>query len=258
MTKTLNEEAIERHKQALIEPAATLYAVQKVYGDQAKAKSMAAYGRLLDAHMLATGVLASGLLRINGAVTEGDQISFERDALFAAFVIGLEPCEGAISEARYLQAHAMLRQELEILAQLKAVGANRRKPNGAPNVAALEQSLGRLYGGLSAAAHVSRHDIVQSATAWDGEVDDLPGPTNMTRYFPETNEGLARRSYALHIYMIIRLVEELSVDLSFRHKSAAFTAAENEALNLAIDLMAAEGMLEVVVDAGFNADTYKE
>jgi hypothetical protein len=218
---------------------------------------MAAYGRLIDAHMLVTGVLASGLLRINGAVIGGDQTAFERDALFAAFVIGLEPCERAIAEARYLQAHALLRQELEILAQLKAVGANRRKPNSAPNVAALEQSLGRLYGGLSAAAHVSRHDIVQSATAWDGEMDDLPGPTNMTRYFPETDEGLARRSYALHIYMILRLVEELSVDLGSRHHSAAFTEAENEALNLAVDLMTAEGMLEVVLDTGFNPDSDK-
>lgn len=257
MAETLNEEAIERHKQVLIEPAATLYAVQKVFGDQAKAKAMAAYGRLIDAHMLATGVLASGLLRINGAVVEGDQTAFERDALFAAFVIGLEPCERAIAEARYLQAHAMLRQELEILAQLKAVGANRRKPNSAPNVAALEQSLARLYGGLSAAAHVSRHDIVQSATAWDGEMDGLPGPTNMTRYFPETDAGLARRSYALHTYMILRLVEELSVDLGSRHQSAAFTDAENEALTLAIDLMAAEGMLEIVADTDFNADMDK-
>lgn len=84
MAKTLDEDAIERHKEALIEPAATLYAVQKVFGDQAKAKSMAAYGRLIDAHMLATGVLASGILRINGAVVEGDQTTFERDALFAA------------------------------------------------------------------------------------------------------------------------------------------------------------------------------
>ncbi|MDH4993165.1 hypothetical protein QEZ48_20320 [Aquamicrobium lusatiense] len=72
MAKTLNEEAIERHQEALIQPAATLYAVQKVFGEQAKAKSMAAYGRLIDAHMIVTGVLASGILRINGAVVEGD------------------------------------------------------------------------------------------------------------------------------------------------------------------------------------------
>ncbi|MGY4497833.1 hypothetical protein ACVWYH_001760 [Bradyrhizobium sp. GM24.11] len=246
MIETLNDEAIERHKQALIEPAATLYAVQKVYGDQAKAKAMVAFGRLIDAHMLVTGVLASGLLRINGAIVEGDQTSFERDALFAAFVIGLEPCERAIAEARYLQAHAMLRQELEILAQLKAVRANRRKLNGAPNIAALEQSLARLYGGLSAAAHVSQHHIVQSATSWDGEMENLPGPTNLTRYFPETDVGLARRSYALHIYMVLRLVEELSIDLASRYDRAAFTVSENEALNLAIELMIAEGMLELI------------
>lgn len=246
MTDALNEEAIERHKQELIEQAATLYAVQKVYGDQAKAKSMAVYGRLIDAHLLVTGVLASGLLRINGTVVEGERTAFERDALFAAFVIGMAPCETAIAEARYLQAHAMLRQELEILAQLKAVHANRRKLNGAPNIAALEQSLARLYGGLSAAAHVSQHDIVQSATEWDGEMDGLPGPTNLTRYFPETDEGLARRSYALHIYMVVRLIEELSVDLATRYDNARFTESETEALGLAIDLMVAEGMLELV------------
>ncbi|WP_292619493.1 hypothetical protein [Mesorhizobium sp.] len=55
--------------------------------------------------------------------------------------------------------------------------------------------------------------------------------------------------------MIIRLVEELSADLSARHKSAAFTDAENKALNFAIDLMAAEGMLEIVTDADSNSNT---
>jgi hypothetical protein len=50
MTETFNEEAIDRHKKELIEPAATLCAVQKVYEDQAKVKAMAGYGRLIDAH----------------------------------------------------------------------------------------------------------------------------------------------------------------------------------------------------------------
>jgi hypothetical protein len=31
-------------------------------------------------------------------------------------------------------------------------------------------------------------------------MENLPGPTGMTRYFPETDDGLARRSFALHIY----------------------------------------------------------
>ncbi|MFD2029807.1 hypothetical protein ACFSKM_04845 [Ancylobacter dichloromethanicus] len=132
MTDALNEEAIEPHKQELIEQAATLYAVQKVYGDQAKAKSMAVYGRLIDAHLLVTGVLASGLLRINGTVVEGERTAFERDALFAAFVIGMAPCETAIAEARYLQAHAMLRQELEILARAQGSSCKPAKTQWRP------------------------------------------------------------------------------------------------------------------------------
>jgi len=77
-------------------------------------------------------------------------------------------------------------------------------------------------------------------------MDDLPGPTNLTRYFPETDEGLARRSYALHIYMILRLIEEMSVDLAARYDNACFTRSETEAVGLAVDLMVAEGMLELV------------
>ena len=80
---------------------------------------------------------------------------------------------------------------MEILAQLKAVREGRRKPNGSPNVMALEKSLRRLYGDLTAAAHVSRHDIVESATAWRGRWRIFRGPTAMTRYFPETDAGLA-------------------------------------------------------------------
>lgn len=50
----------------------------------------------------------------------------------------------------------------------------------------------------------------------------------------------------LHIYMIIRLVEELSLDLARRYEGARITAPENEAINLAVDLMISEGMLELV------------
>ncbi|MBX9773832.1 MAG: hypothetical protein K2Y71_05415 [Xanthobacteraceae bacterium] len=160
-----DDESIEEHKQALIHPAAMLYGVQKMFGDQARAKAKQAYGKLIDAHLLVAGVLGAGLLRTNGVVTPATATSEERNALFAGFVIGLYACESAIEEARYLQAHALLRQEMEILAQLKAVREGRRKPNGSLNVTALEKSLRQLYGDLTAAAHVSRRDVVESVTA---------------------------------------------------------------------------------------------
>lgn len=84
---------------------------------------------------------------------------------------------------------------------------------------------------ISALQHMRRDDVVESVTAWDGPMESLPGPTAMTRYFPETDAGLARRSFALHITMIIHLIEELSLDYDERHPDHAFTDRERAALN---------------------------
>lgn len=238
------EAALEAHKGELIKSAATLYAVQETRGDGVREQSKASYRRLVDAHLLITGVLASGLLRINGKITPITNASEERDALFAAFVIGMTVCECAIEEGRYLQANALLRQEMEILAQLKAVAAGKRNQNGSPDVAVLEKSISRLYGGLSAAAHVSKHHVVRSATEWDVSGENLPGPTCGTRYFPAFDEELARRSFALHLVLTLQLIEELSIDLREQHGDDGLTQRECEAVNLAVQVMMAEGLLE--------------
>lgn len=239
-----NEAALEIHKGELIKAASTLYAVQETRGDGVREQSKASYRRLVDAHLLITGVLATGLLRINGKIIPVTDASEERKALYAAFVIGMTVCECAIDEGRYLQAHALLRQEMEILAQLKAVAAGKRNKNGAPNVGLLEESIARLYGGLSAAAHVSKHHMIRSATEWDVAGENLPGPTCGTRYFPAFDEELARRSFALHLTLTLHLIEEMSIDLREWHGDDGFTQRECEAVDLAIQVMMAEGVLE--------------
>lgn len=238
------EAAVEVHNRELIESAATLYAVQKIYGDKVREQSQAAYRRLVDAHLLITGVLATGLLRINGKIVRTTDTSEERDGLFASYVIGMEACERTVEEGRYLQAHALLRQEMETLAQLKAVAAGKRNENRAPNVAVLEESIARLYGGPSGAAHVSKHHMVRAATEWDVSGENLPGPTSGTRYFPVFVEELARRSFALHLVLTLRLIEEMSIDLRERYGDDGFTQREGEAVNLAVEVMINEGMLE--------------
>lgn len=238
------EAAVDVQQRELIESAATLYAAQKVYGDEVREQSKAAYRRLVDAHLLITGVLATGLLRTNGKITPITDTSEERNALFASYVIGMDLCERAIEEGRYLQAHALLRQEMETLAQLKAVTAGKRNENRSPNVAVLEKSLARLYDGLSAAAHVSKHHIVRAATKLDVSSENLPGPTSGTRYFPVFIEELARRSFGVHLMLTLRLIEEMSIDLHERHGDDGFSEREVEAVNLAVQLMIAEGVLE--------------
>jgi len=238
------EAAVEAHQSELIESAAALYAVQKIYGGKVREQSKAAYRRLVDAHLLIMGVLATGLLRSNGKIAPITDTSEERNALFASYVIGMDACERAIEEGRYLQAHALLRQEMETLAQLKAVTAGKRNENRSPNVAVLEKSLAHLYDGLSAAAHVSKHHLVRVATEWNVSGENLPGPTSGTRYFPAFVEELARRSFGLHLMLTLRLIEEMSIDLHEQHGEDGFTEREVEAVNLAVQLMIVEGVVE--------------
>lgn len=243
MKEDINE-AVEAYQRELIEPAATLFAVQQVNGDKVREQTMKVYGRLLDAHMLATGVLGAALLRVNGKIRPIVATSQERDALFASFVIGIKICETAVAEGRYLQASALLRQEMETLAQLKAVRAGNRNEKKSPNVGVLESSLARLYGELSAGAHLSKHRVVRAATELDLLADDLPGPTSGTRYFPVFNERLARQFFSLHLMFILGLIEELSIDIHEHYNDDSITVREVEAINLALQLMEAEGMIE--------------
>jgi hypothetical protein len=231
---------LNAHQRELIEPAAKLFAIQKVYGDEVRKKTMKAYGQLADAHMLTTGVLASGLLRIDGKILSSTPEREERNALFASFVIGMTTCESSIAEGRYLQAIALLRQELETLATLKGVSIGKPRKKESRNVNVLDESLKRLYGSLSDAAHLESTHIVRNATKLDVSVMDFPEQTSATRYFPSFDEGLARRLFSLYLMLILRLIEELSIDLG----DDGFTEQEAHAVKLALQLMQSEGMVE--------------
>ena len=240
------EATVAAARRELVEPWATLFAAQRFYGEKVRKQTLQAYGRLCDAHLLITGVLAAALLRINGKIVPIDWAHEERKALVALFVIGLEVCENAIVQGRYLQSLVLLRQEMEIIARIKTVRSGKRNGKRCPNIGVLgNPSLARLYGELSEAAHVSNHRFVRAATECEVPGYDLPGPTSGTRYFPAFDEGLARRSFSLHLGLIISLVEELTIDLAQCYDEG-LTGREVEAFELAAQLMQAERTVEVV------------
>lgn len=242
MKRTAMDE-LEKHKSELVEAASTLLAVQHCYGENVRKQALAAFGKLVDAHMITTGVLGTALLRVNGKFAEITPTSTRRNALFASFVIGLTICECAICEGRYLQAIALLRQEAETLAALCEVTAGKRKHGKTPNMSGLASDIARLYGDLSAGAHVAVHAVVHAATEWTGSIEGASGPAAMSRHFPMFDEHLARRLYGLHIYLMIRLIEQLNADFSQMHPEA-FTSREIEAIDMVIDLMVQEKILE--------------
>jgi hypothetical protein len=238
--------AFDLHQLERVEAAALMYAAQQVASDQVREQTKKAYGRLLDAHLLIAGVLATGMLRTNGKIVSITDTSEERGALFASYFIGMDLCERAIEEGRYLQAHALLRQEMETLAQLKAVRKGTRSTTKTPNIASLELSIRRLYDQLSSAAHVSAHHIVKQATAYAITSEDFPAETSASRFYPAFDEHSARTSFTTHLMLTIGVFEEYANDVNALHKEENwFTPRDVETINLAMRLMQSEGMVEM-------------
>jgi hypothetical protein len=231
-------------RERLLEPFATMLATQKVSGDAVREETRAALGDLRNAHLLVVGIAGAFMLRTNGKLAPFDSDRDARGALFAALIMGLGLCEQAIEEGRYLQAHALLRQELELLARLVAIRTGTGRAGRTANVAGLETSLKRLYGSLSDAAHLTRSDLVREATRYSVETPDDPGSVSGTRYFPVIDRDVARRSFALHLYILIHAIAEISGDIAVAHPEARITEEEAGVLDLAIRVMMREGMLE--------------
>jgi hypothetical protein len=233
---------LEELKGILNGPAATLNAGQRFASDQVREKTKAAFGRLVDAHLLVSGVIAGVLLRTDGKRTEDGLLHQERRVLFAAYVVGMPLCEQAIEEGRYLQALTLLRQEMETLAQIVTSHAGKRKPGEVANVAVLGKDIARTYGDLSAAAHSSNHDMASGLLTEILETEDRI--STGTYFYPVQNMKLARQAFALHLVLTMNLIGQVAIDYNKAHPKDGFGPLDQEALNLAMDLMKAEGLVE--------------
>lgn len=233
---------LEQLKAAFREPTLTLYGAQSFAGDQVRAKSKASFGGMVDAHLLVSGVLAGVLLRTNGKRTQDGLLNQERRVLFASYVVGMPVCELAIQEGRYLQAMTLLRQEMETLAQIVESHDGKKKPGQTANVKVLGKDLSRVHGDLSAAAHASNHDMVFGFVT--GVMESEEAITRATYFYPIENMKLARQAFALHLVLTMNLVGQMAIDYNTVHPEDGFGPLEQEALNAAMELLRAEGVVE--------------
>jgi hypothetical protein len=223
-----------------LDPAGFLAAVQTEFGKTARSQSIEALGRLMQANYLTTKLVASIGMRMDRKKVLLNSVHEERSGLFAVFVLGLFVITDAIIEARYLQAHALIRQEIEILAHLTSIRQGRpRKPT--PNVGGLREDIRRLYGSLSQSAHLSHHHIVRTAVGASSSPEGYED-TQITRFYPEVDPGIARRSYALQTFIMMQVAEEVCLGPE-GCCLGAFTDEDRENLRAAIDIMKSEGML---------------
>lgn len=229
----------------LLVPRITLATIQQTKADGVREQSLLGYGRMKEAYELLSGVIGGLLLRVNEIPFEFDQRTEHIDGLCAAFVIGMPVCKDTIERGAYIQALTLLRQEMELLAQIKHVKAGTHKPKSAPNLKELEETIRRLYNNLSEVAHVSTPEVVFMATFMDLSGDQAyPEGTSGTRYFPAFDYLICRRAFALHILLLSHIRTEMAENFTNRLGQNPLTDAEVDAINVALWLLEEEGMIE--------------
>lgn len=194
---------------------------------------------MTEAHAFACSAFMNLVSRSAGKKIPEDVNTSQQINLLSHFMQGIHLCEEAIVEGLYVQAATLLRQEHEIISAVQELGIGRRKDGKTPHatVGALK-NMGKVYGDLSGAAHVSQsqllHDIVEM------ERGELRGPSA----FPIYHRDLARNLYSLHVCYIV-LMGRLTAEI---HDAIGLGGASNDEekmMVLAIATLHEEGLIEI-------------
>lgn len=148
-----------------------------------------------------------------------------------------------------MQAHALIRQEVEILARMKEYRGREveRLEGYAPRVGALDEWLRRAYNDVTSSAHVSKAHKLRSATQLDDPDWPLPDDTDGTRFYPEFDAATARQTFTVHLLLMAEVAVELFTDLK-AHAATGTEIVMDEDLdqvNAALRVMIDEGVIEV-------------
>jgi hypothetical protein len=227
--------------EALVRSATQLLGYQVAAGNANREKSKKAYGLILEAHMAVTGAIGSALTRNDGVRSKIVGHSQRQIVLIASFIQGLNIAECAISEGYYVQAAALLRQELETIAALEELKSGKRADQRTPNVKHVPWSLGRLYSDLSKAAHAADHDVLQQVLAPDHSL--LPEDTIGVTMTAQFRKNMAWRMMGFHVALLLLL----AVHLDAHYKMVSGTGLnemEVAALRNAQQMLLDEGWLE--------------
>jgi hypothetical protein len=65
-----------------------------------------------------------------------------------------------------------------------------------------------------------------------------------TYFYPVGNSKRARQAFTLHLLLLSHLITQISIDYNKVHPADGFGPLDLEALNMAMELMRAEGVVE--------------
>ncbi|TQS71800.1 hypothetical protein ERN12_11215 [Rhodobacteraceae bacterium] len=152
---------------------------------------------------------------------------------------GINLCEIAIVEGLYAQAATLLRQEHELISAVQELGVSKRKDGKTPHATIGRlKNMGKVYGELSGAAHVSQSRLMHGIIAT--EMGDRKGPSVVPLFHRE----LARNLYALHVSYICQMTliaDEVHGALGIGNLSDE----EKSLLVVATKILHEEGLIEI-------------
>ncbi len=230
-------EAIEN----LLVTATELLGLQVAAGDVIREQSKEHYGQLLEAHMQVVGAIWSAIKRRDGERAEIVGDSQQQIVLIAVFIQGINIVECSISEGYYIQAAALIRQELETIAALEELKKGKRVAKMTPNVGHVPWLLAILYGDLSKAVHAADHDVLQDilAPSSSGMPEDITGVVMVQQF----QDQLSWRLYGLHVALLILLAVHL-------HEHHEVVHGKGEGLN-EIEIQAVKNAQQIMIDGGW-------
>ncbi len=181
---------------------------QQVIRDKIRNQSNNICKDLLKTHCLCLGITKSIYSSHIGTPGKTNSSISARLPLIASFIQGIDVCEICIMEGLYTQAAVMLKQELETVAAVNECMNGKRSDRRTPNVHFTKFDLNREYGYLNGIGHVSDSEIFEALhkAIADPKVEDQH-PISIV---PQFDGDLCLYFYAMHILLIVQMIEQLS------------------------------------------------
>ena len=200
-------------------------------------KSKEGYGLMLDAHLSVIGVIGNVLYHKQLCPGKTNESISGRMCLLVSFIHGIDICESSISQGLYVQAAALLKQEMETIGAINEYTKERRIDGRTPNISNVDWGLNRLYDELNKLAHVANRHVLNPL--FQTEVNEKVKPVSIT---PIYDKLISRRLFGMHIALLIQLarcLETLHKDMY----EETFTENEYVLLNGAHMRLIDEGWL---------------
>lgn len=226
--------------ETLIFGATKLRELQVDAGYEIHEQSRGNFGELLTAHMLAVGVIATAVNQGRERSEIGNDVQ-QQIALISSFIQGINIVDYSISEGYYIQAIALIRQELETIVEIEELNKGNTAASETLKVAHVPWSLVKLYGDLSNVDHNAVHNMLENILAPDST--ELQEDTAQLLMVQKYNEQRSWRLFGLHVSLLILLAIHI-------HEYYETIHGEGQGLN-EIELQALMNAQKILLDCGW-------